>query len=122
MDVGASTIDLSKATKLKYLKFLWGGSTVRWITTTLQTVKSKNLQRISLCRDGVLPEMIREEFHQELKDLDHLLVQFWITHSIRLQVTYVVGKGMEDLRDCVSSLLPELTRRGLVDLVKGLAS
>jgi len=110
-------LDLSKATKLKYLKFLWTRSSVQWIATTLQTVKSKNLQRIIICQAIALPEEIEEAVYREWQDLDRLLVQFWASHLIRPRVTYVVGKGGKDLRDHVPSLLPELTRRGLVDLV-----
>ena len=84
---------------------------------TLQTVKSENLQSISVVYDGC-PETIEEEFHQEWQNLDRLLVQFWVTHSIRPRVTYKVRKGGEDLKDDVSSWLPELTGRGIVDLTR----
>ena len=114
-------IDLSKAAKLKYLTFLrrHPRSTVQWITAALQTVNSKTLQSITIRPDGGRPETIGEEFHQEWRHLDHLLVQFWTSHSIRPRVMYVAWKGKKGLRDCLPSLLPELTRRGLVDLVQG---
>jgi len=117
-------IDLSKATKLKHLTFLGRHprSTVQWITAALQTVNSKTLQSITIDQDGGRPETIGEGFHKEWQDLDRLLVQFWTSHSIRPQMMYVAWEGRKDLRDCRSSLLPELTRRGLVDLVKGMAS
>ena len=83
---------------------------------TLQSVKPENLQSISIQYDGCL-ETIEEEFHQEWQDLDRLLVQFWGTHSIRPQLTYKVWKG-KDLKDDMSSLLPELTGRGIVDLIR----
>ena len=50
-----------------------------------------------------------------MAELDRLLVQFWVTHSIRPRVVNAAGKG---LRGYGPSLLPELTRRGLVDLVE----
>jgi len=117
------THDLSKATKLKHVKFLRTirNSGAQWITTTLQTVKSKNLQHITINQTGPFPGTINEEVHQEWKDLDQLLVQFWSTHSIRPQVVYTVGNrgdGLRDLRDWLPSLWPELTRRGLIDLVE----
>jgi len=96
---------------------MWTRSSAQWIITTLQTVESKNLQRINICQAIVLPKEIEEMVCQEWHDLDRLLVQFWTSHSIRPEVTYVAQKGGEDLRDHAPSLLPELTRRGLVDLV-----
>ena len=113
------SLGLSKATKLKHLSFLQTRtrSTVQWISMTLQTVKSENLQSISILYDGCL-ETIEEEFHQEWQDLDRLLVQFWVTHSIRPRVAYKVRRGERDLGDGVPSLLPELTGREIVDLVR----
>jgi len=85
---------------------------------TLQTVKSKNLQSITISPFYCVPVTVGGAILQERNDLDRLLVQFWFTHSIRPQVMYLVGNGWEDPRDCVPSSLPELTRKGLVDLVK----
>jgi len=114
------SLDLSKASKLKYLVFLLrlAEPTVQWITTALQTVESKSLQRISIRTHDDVPEKIGEEFHQEWQDLDRQLVQFWTTHSIRPRIAYVPRKGEEDMRDHAPRLLPELTKRGLVDLVR----
>jgi len=113
-------LDLSKATKLKHLRFLRTRikSTVRWITMTLQTVDSKTLQSITIDPHSAIPETVEEEVYQEWQDLDRLLVQFWTSHSIRPKVKYVPrwGEGRE-LRDDAQILLPELTKRGLVDLV-----
>ena len=107
------SIDLSKASKLKYLEFVLADPSVQWITMTLRTVKSKNLQFIGINPYDDGPQIISEADHQEWQVLDHLLVQFWTSHSIRPWVMYME----EDLKDRVPSLLPELTRRGLVDLV-----
>ena len=41
-------IDLSKVTKLKDVQFDWTMLNVQWITLTLATTKSKNLQQVSL--------------------------------------------------------------------------
>ena len=115
-------LDLSKATKLKHVKFLRQRtrSTVQWITTTLQTVESKNLESITIFPfDKSLPETVEEQAYQEWQDLDRLLVQFWASHSIRPQLAYVAGRrGTKDLGGDAPKLLPELTRRGLVDLVE----
>jgi len=80
---------------------------------TLQTVKSRGIQHID-----IYPMTIGEEVYPEWQDLDHLLVKLCTSHSIRPRVMYEAGRGGKILRDRVSSLLPELTRRGLVDLVE----
>jgi len=80
----------------------------------LQTIKSKTLQRITIYPASTL--VIGDAVYQEWQDLDRLLVQFQALHPLRLQVTYKAGE--EGLRDNMPSLLTELTRRGLVDLVE----
>jgi len=115
---GPLSLDLSKATKLKYLVFVRMEPSVQWITTALQTVKSKNIQDITIYPFGALPETIEEADYQEWRDLDRLLVQFGASHSIRPRIMYVVGMRGKDMRNYVSSLLPELTRRGLVNLAE----
>ena len=122
MNVGiskASSLNLSKVAKLKDMMFRWGGTSIRWIITALQTVESEKLQRITIhLLTSTLRKLIYSADHQEWQDLDHLLVQFWTSHSIRPQVMCDPDGGGKDLRDHVLSLLPELTRRGLVDLVE----
>jgi len=113
---GMLSLDLSSATNLKHLKLVQTGPSVGWIVRALQTVKSKSIQFIGIYPPITLPE--REDVHREWQDLDNLLVQFWISHSIRPRVQYTVGGGKKDLRGRFPSLLPELTRRGLVDLVE----
>ena len=122
IDAGTSEtplIDLSKATKLKDMEFRGRDSTsIRWITVALQTVKSKNLRQITIHSPLTIPDPAGEVARREWQDLDHLLVQFWTSNSIRSQVMYEPEEGRKDITDHASSLLPELTRRGLVDLVE----
>ena len=64
-----------------------------------------------------ITELNRQQWH----DLDRLLAQFWTSHSIRPKVAYEVEvekREDEDIRDHAPSLLPELTRRGFIDLVE----
>jgi len=110
------SLNLSKASKLKRLEFPLAKPGVQWITTTLRTIDSKNLQYICINSNNNIPRRISEAVRQEWQDLDHLLVQFWTSHSIRPRLVYVAGKGEKNLRDKLPALLPELTRRGLVDL------
>ena len=113
------SIDLSTAMKLKKLVFQCRRPTVKWVTESLQTAESKDLERITVRPDPDAFEfritgLDRRGWH----DLDRLLVQFWDSHSIRPRVTYEAETRRRDIRHYAPSLLPELTRRGLVDLVK----
>jgi len=74
---GAPSLDLSKATKIKDLRFRWKRLSVQWITTTLRTIESKNLRHITIhpTSAGTIEEAVRQEW----QDLDRLLVQFcWV--------------------------------------------
>lgn len=110
--------NLSEASKLKHLTFLSKRSNIRWIVAALQTVESKNLEQITIHTSTPPHRIPAETDDQEWQDLDRLLVQFWTSHSIRPQIVYSPNSGGRDTRDRVRSLLPELTRRGLVDLVE----
>jgi hypothetical protein len=115
---GTLVLDLSKTSEI--YRFGARCQTSR-ITVALQTVQSKNLQRITIhpaCGCTTSVNLIGEAVRQEWQDLDHLLLQFWATYSIRPKIMYEADKGGDDLRASAPSLLPELTRRGLVDLVE----
>ena len=104
----APPLDLSNATKLKYLEFRSGRYHVRWMTMTLQTVQSRALLRITIyLRDILLTPT--EETVREWHELDHLLVQLWTLHSIIPRISY--KNAREGL---VPRLLPELTSGGFV--------
>ena len=82
----------------------------------LQTAKSKNLQQIAIHQDiRWLLKMpgVEEEPLSEWQDLDHLLVQFWTSHSIRPQLF----DSANHLEGFIQTLFPELTRRSLLDVV-----
>lgn len=90
-------------------------SDVRWITTTLHTVEPQNIQQISLESLHYIPW---RETQQEWFDLDTLLVQFWTSHSLRLEVVYESRRGWGDRAETIARLLPEVMRRGIADLVE----
>jgi hypothetical protein len=60
-------------------------------------------------------QAIGEEDLAQLLDLDRLLVQFWESHSVRLKVVCVT---LEQGRDHIDHLLPEVSGRGIVDFVR----
>ena len=95
---------------------------------TLQTVKSKHgaLRKIGICiyelifddPGADIRQILGEVVYGEWLDLDRLLVQFWELRSIRPKVTYDVMSAdkEKEVINCVSCLLPEMTKRGMIDL------
>ena len=90
-------------------------SNVQRITTALRTVEPGNIEEISLELSGyILWGMV----NQEWLDLDSLLVRLWTLRSLRLKVMYESRRGSGDRTEAVARLLPEVMRRGIVDLVE----
>ena len=76
-------IDLSRATKLKTVDLRTDTLAVEWITRTLQTITSKYLMQIAIVVPPFLTGLIHTTVRREWEDLDHVLVQFWTSRSIR---------------------------------------
>jgi hypothetical protein len=114
---GTPPLDLSKATKLKELSFRFEWLGLQRITMALQTVQSKYLQQITICPRGNFANPVEETVCLGWQDLDHLLVRFWTSHSIRPEIIYEAGEKHDVWNLLALKFLPELTRRGLVDLV-----
>ena len=107
-------IDLSKATKLKDIVFRWTSLSIKWVTTTLETItpQHQDLQRISI-------HVPHPWVHDQVKDLDRLLVQLWDSHSIRTSVTCFIAEHQKrEMRGWAGYMFPELTKRGIIDLVE----
>ena len=115
---GAPSLDLSKATKLRDVEFRCGKPDIRWITMALQTIESRSLQQITIDLYTPSVRQIGETVSQEWLDLDRLLVQFSTSHSIRPKITNGKCEGGTNLATIVPVLLPELTRRGVVDVAE----
>lgn len=111
-------LDLSKLTNLKTVAFGCNGPSVEWITTTLKTAESTNFQKVAIHSLRGFRDLIGEAVYQEWQDLDRVLLQSWNERPIRLKIRYKVGEGGNDLRALAPRLLPELTSRGVVDLVE----
>lgn len=92
------------------------GPDVKWVTMTLRTTESTDLQRVVIQSPSGFRDLIGKTLYQEWQDLDRVLLQFWNSRSIRPKIRY--KKGGCDLRALAPRLLPELTRRGIVDLVE----
>ena len=124
-----ASINLSKATRLKDVAFWHGSQDISWVIRTLRTItpEHQDLRQISihlpshLTSFGVgtnIRQAVGEAVAQWL-DLDHLLVQFWESRSIRPRVECMrLGEKQQNAEYCVECLLPEMTERGITDLVE----
>jgi len=92
----------------------------------LQTIthEQRDLQQVSIYIPFVNPnanigQVIGEAAREQWVDLDHFLVRFLGSRSIRLVVksTTPAGEG-HDVRGYIGWLMPEVTRRGVIDLVE----
>ena len=122
-------IDLSKAAGLKNVVFRVSPESVGWVTTALQTIppEHRDLQRISICVPRRLalgdygPDIIPslgEDASRQWSDLDRLLVEFWESRSIRPAVGCKrLGEKQQNMDYRIGCLLPEITKKGLVDPV-----
>jgi len=86
--------------------------------------KHQELRKILICVPHCLSFFVLNTFVQAASygqwlDLDRLLVQFWESHSTCPEVICTTQEGeRQNTRDFVEFLLPELTRRGMVDLTE----
>ena len=126
-------IDLSKATELKDVVFICEFNP-QWITVTLQTITRShtNLQRVSIAAPDVLYSAyflghnsanvlpaVTEAIYRGWSELDLSLTRLRESHSARLEIRYGVPFSMdaESARSLMESFLPELTKRGSVELI-----
>ena len=118
-----------KATRLKEVVFSCYSLRVGWVTSTLETItpKHRNLQWISVRIPRILASVASAaEQGVRWSDLDLLLVQFYYSRSIRVRISYpqsqtqvrLVGAPTSTGKDWVAYFFPELTRRGIIDVVK----
>ena len=125
--VGSTAINLSEATKLRDVVFRPESLSIKWITAALQTAvpKHRELQKISICipYNSTFPDSVkaikRSATYGEWMDLDRLLVQFWESRSTSPKVISMAWEGRKrDMRGYAECLLPELTKRDVIDLVE----
>ena len=131
---GSNPVNLSKATKLKDVAFHCGSLSHEWIAEILETItpQHSDVQRISIRVPDVFGHSIDlgevdftiewdvgEDLHAEWLDLDRLLVQFCESRSIRPTIVYPrVKNHAKEMREWAGFLLPEVTKRGIADLVE----
>ena len=91
---------------------------VKWITKTLQTAKSEYLEQITIFVPSSATNPVPATVNSEWEDLDHLLVQLWTSRSVRPRLGYMKKLECDDMEAWVPILLPELTSRGIIEVVK----
>ena len=97
-----------------------------WAATALKTITSKHtdFRKVSIHVTPIkafpvgesVRETIGEEIYEQWMDLDRVLVQLWETNSIHTQVFYSIDEEEKDAREHICSLLPEMTKRGIVEM------
>ena len=103
---GKGSLDRSTATKLKDVMFSSDGS-LRWINTTIETTKSKDLQQVTIESWHTLTN------HREWGGLYRLLAQLWTSRSIHPTI-WISREG--NIIEFVPELLPEPTKEGAIDV------
>ena len=120
-----SSIDLSKATKLREVAFYLDGLYIPWVIVTLKTItpKHRDLQEVTIS-SSILSRLVGRSIdvktavgpisHGQWVDLDIVLVQLWEWHSVRVKIAYYSGGEGEQVPKLIEEMLPETTRRGIV--------
>jgi len=116
----ADSIDLSKATKLKQVVFRFNTLHVMWITMALQTITSnhRDLQQIQIYIPSRSTSIRNQETDRQWMDLDRHLVQLWESHAISTKVIYSAAMEKKATFEWIMNLLPETTKRGIIDLAE----
>ena len=118
-----ASIDLSKAPRLRSVIFRAESWPVGWITAALRTITPGNLdiREISIDVHGWLVGFDRRTIGEadfgQWWDLDRVLVQLWESRSIHPRIWHAgLGGEVHNTESCIQCLLPEATKRGIIDL------
>ena len=120
-----ASIDLSKATKLKEVTFRFQDLAVAWAASTLKTITSKHmdLREVSI-KGRALSDptdwptnaaAVGDDTRTQWVYLERIIIQLWESHSVRTKVKYYSTRR-EESNELMSDLLPEATRKGVVEL------
>ena len=105
----------------------WAVAALRTITPDHKTLRRVSVQAFNVlhslgynnCNTAYVIHLVGEATCQALLELDHVLTRLWESHAIRPEIKYSVPFDVseENARSYMGVLLPELTKRGLVELV-----
>ena len=118
----ADSIDFSKAVKLKKVVFRFEALNDVWVASSLKTLTTnhRDLSQISIDIPGgylVSSQQTMGEVNRQWEELDRALVQLWELNKIHTQAIYREIRE-EGAYEHVEKMLPEMTKRGIVELVK----
>ena len=122
-----ASIDLSKVTKLKEVTFHLQHLSVACVTLTLKTITSEHRDiQESLIQARALSNLtdwptstaaVGDNTRGQWLDLERILIQLWKLHTACAKIGYYPGMRGE-CHQLMGDLLPEATKRGIVELVK----
>ena len=134
-ELESDPIDLSTAWKLEDVGFRFtNSSNVHWVSTALRTITTdhQNLREVLLfapcmhycilptfdhTNPDAITRAIGEGVFRQWLEFDHLLARLWESHSIHLK--FPCHRRQDGVHcPCGGSLLPEVTSRGMADLVE----
>ena len=123
-------IDLSKATKLKFLIFRLRTLGCRRVLAMLETITAEHrdlrqvsihlpYKRIPRGNAAYFRFYLGSDLYEKWLELDRLLVYLSESRSIRPRVVITESMGPTlVIKDLISHLFPEITARGLIDLAE----
>jgi len=86
----------------------------------LRTITSehRDLQQISIHVPSRSTSIRNQETDMQWTDLDRLLVQLWESHAIYTKIVYSTEEeGRKAACGYIGGLLPEMTERGIIEVV-----
>jgi hypothetical protein len=126
----AGSIDFSEVINLKDVAFGLAGPEDVEIAMALETITSKHadFRKVSIIIQIGLPDVddpdvddirnaIVERVYRQWMNLDRVLFQLWESKKIHTKVIYATMGEVGDALEYVVALLPEMTKRGLVEIV-----
>jgi hypothetical protein len=96
---------------------------VIWVTMALKTITSKHqdFRQISIYLSPHpvdVGQTVGEEIYRQWADFDCTLIRLWESHAIRTNVICdTVAEGRKGFPEYIGGLLPEMTKRGIVEIV-----
>ena len=120
-------VDLSKAKRLVKVLFVPWATSVEWVTLALQTITFTHQDHrelsINAFYDGFFPnpvtdarQVVEESVYGEWLRLDDILVQLVDSRPVCFTIHSSVQR--EELYGHLEHLLPEMTKKGTIDLVE----
>ncbi|KAF9789287.1 hypothetical protein BJ322DRAFT_1041768 [Thelephora terrestris] len=124
----AGPVNFPKAIKLKEVVFRLGRIIDVWTVLALETLTSNHraLEKVAIHIHVWTPlvdeaagsmEGMRGVIHHQWMHLDRILVRLWESHAVSTQVIYSTRGTKNGRLEYIGGLLPEVMKRGMVEVV-----